>query len=794
MDKKTLEILNFKRIQYDLAEKTTTVLGRKRALALEPMTSRQSVEEALNDVDDVLYLRARQIFLVIPELIDATALTKRLAIHAPLNGKELAQIMRIFATGQKIRQQGEKMKHDKLAIKHLQVHISALADCRDIYRELQLAISNQGEVLDSASGKLGQIRRSMRQEEENIRQKLDQMVKGHTAKFLSEAIITIRNDRFVLPVKAEHRQQFGGVEHDVSASGQTVFMEPASLVERNNHLGSLRREEQEEIERILSALSQTLEPYTESILGNNKVLGELDFINAKAEYAQDLEAVRPQLAAPDEPMNLRQARHPFIPRQKVVENDIYFQDNYRMIIVTGPNTGGKTVTLTTVGLCQAMGQAGLFITAQEGSQIEIFADIYADIGDEQSLEQNLSTFSGHLKNIINIIKHADEESLVLIDELGSGTDPQEGAALAMAILDRLAFLDATVLATTHYPELKLYAYDHPSATNASMAFNLKTLEPTYRLQLGEPGRSNALDISRRLGLPAEIIADAKRLLSDESQHLNDMLLGLDKERRKFENKGRQLNQKLQKADQMLHDLKLAHQALQEDKEIYQQRAKEEAKTYLAKKQKQAKKLIHDLREWQKNQGQSVVKEHELIEKQKEMDELAEESQLRTNLVLQQAKKEKTQAAADFVEGEDIIVVPYETPGVIMEKREQGQYLVQMGAIQMVLPQEDLKRQNRKQRRKLSQASSTHTKRSKTVTSTLDLRGQRYEEAMHQLDQFIDAALLANYPQVTIIHGYGTGALREGVQKYLRHHPRIYTFQFAPYNQGGQGATIAKFKN
>ncbi len=798
LNHKIFETLEFDRIRQEVKGYCQHPLASEKSQSLTAMTNRKEIQQALDEVEEFCRLDALTLEMPLGRVNDIRPSLKRLEIQASLNGQELAGILQLLTLVKGLLNFQGRLQEEEEAFEWIQTYLDQLIALAEERRALEAAIEVDGTVKDGASSRLMQIRRQLHNEENNIRRQLNQIIKSNKSAYLSDQLVTIRNDRYVLPVQHSYRHAFGGIVHDQSASGQTLYIEPQVVVESNNRLQALKREEKEEIERILAELCANLVPVLADLASNNELLGHLDFIHAKFQLAKAYQASKPVLAQVGDQLALKAAYHPYLDVDTAVANDIYFSSDYRMIIITGPNTGGKTITLKTVGLIQLMAQSGLFITAKPGSKVEVFDEIFADIGDEQSIEQNLSTFSGHMTNIIQILERVDSQSLVLVDELGSGTDPQEGAALAMAILNRLSDSQAKVMATTHYPELKAFSYEHPASINASVEFNEKTLSPTYRLLIGEPGRSNAIDIASRLGLDQDIIQEARSYISSDSHNLNDMLLSLDEQRQKFERKSKQLNQNMQKADDLLHDLKLAYQAMREDKEKYLQRAKKEANEIVEKRKKQSDKILQDIRQWQLDQGKSQVKEHEMIDKKKALDDLTyEEQQLQQNKVLKKAKKEKAaQEAAKTLEvGDEVKVIPYGQEGVVMEEREDDEWVVQMGILKMTLPRKDLKllRKSKQAATDKPARASVKASKAKSVSSSLDLRGERYDDAMKRLDAYIDAALLANYGQVTIIHGHGTGALRKGVQNYLKRHSRVVDFHFAPYNMGGNGATIVKFK-
>ena len=562
-------------------------------------------------------------------------------------------------------------------------------------------------------------------------------------------------------------------------------MEPQAVVNLNNKLREYQVQEKREVERILWELSQKLMPYTNSLHQNHYVLARLDVVNAKALYANEIKATEPIIDRQNH-VALWKAWHPLLDREKAVANDIILGEEYQAIVITGPNTGGKTILLKTVGVIQLMAQMGLYIPAGENSRVGIFTEIFADIGDEQSIEQNLSTFSSHMSNIVSILKKINDKSLLLIDEIGSGTDPQEGSSLAIAILDYIASKQSYVIASTHYPELKAYGYDRPKTINASMEFDGDTLQPTYQLLLGVPGRSNAFDISKRLGLPSIIIDQARGLLSEEDQDLNAMISDLEQKRRRAQRDADKMRHQLELSTQLLEDLQKETEQFKANKARLLEEAKERANTLIEQSKDDADKILSEIRELQLRSKQSTVKEHEMIEKKTALTDLKHEQALKKNKVL---RKEKAKKALQV--GQSVEVLSFGQRGTLVEKVSDEEWVVQMGIIKMKIAVEDLapiaETQEAKQQVIVKSARSSH------VSSELDLRGKRYEEAMKDLDLYIDAAILANYPRVTIIHGRGTGAIQQGVHKTLRSHRSVASFEFAPMNTGGNGATIVTFK-
>ena len=785
MNSKIEKVLEFDKIRAQLAEYATSEKGKQMIKELPIEVEEKAIQIKIEETaDGVELLRLKQ-GIPIPRLKDISFALKRLELEAGLNGRELSDILRVLTTTHEVERFFEKVEEEEIALKRVPRLVEKLESIPEVTKELEASIREDGYVLDSASPTLHGIRVGIQKTEQEIRRQMDQYLTGKNAQYLSDTIITIRNDRYVLPVKAEYKSVFGGTVHDQSATGQTLFMEPQAVVNLNNKLREYQVQEKREVERILWELSQKLMPYTNSLHQNHYVLARLDVVNAKALYANEIKATEPIIDRQNH-VALWKAWHPLLDREKAVANDIILGEEYQAIVITGPNTGGKTILLKTVGVIQLMAQMGLYIPAGENSRVGIFTEIFADIGDEQSIEQNLSTFSSHMSNIVSILKQINNKSLVLIDEIGSGTDPQEGSSLAIAILDYIASKQSYVIASTHYPELKAYGYDRPKTINASMEFDGDTLQPTYQLLLGVPGRSNAFDISKRLGLPSIIIDQARGLLSEEDQDLNAMISDLEQKRRRAQRDADKMRHQLELSTQLLEDLQKETEQFKANKARLLEEAKERANSLIEQSKDDADKILSEIRELQLRSKQSTVKEHEMIEKKTALTDLKHEQALKKNKVL---RKEKAKKALQV--GQSVEVLSFGQRGTLVEKVSDEEWVVQMGIIKMKIAIEDLapiaETQEAKQQVIVKSARSSH------VSSELDLRGKRYEEAMKDLDLYIDAAILANYPRVTIIHGRGTGAIQQGVHKTLRSHRSVASFEFAPMNTGGNGATIVTFK-
>lgn len=785
MNSKIEKVLEFSKIRTQLAEYATSEKGKQMIKELPIEVDAKTIQNKIEETTDGVELLRLKQGIPIPRLKDISFALKRLELEAGLNGRELSDILRVLTTTHEVERFFEKVEEEEIALKRVPRLVEKLESIPEVTSELEASIREDGYVLDSASPTLHGVRVGIQKTEQDIRRQMDQYLTGKNAQYLSDTIITIRNDRYVLPVKAEYKSVFGGTVHDQSSTGQTLFMEPQAVVNLNNKLREYQIQEKREVERILWELSQKLMPYTNSLHQNHYVLARLDVVNAKALYAHELRATEPIIDA-NNYVALWQAWHPLLEREKAVANDIILGEEYQAIVITGPNTGGKTILLKTVGVIQLMAQMGLYIPAGENSRVGVFTEIFADIGDEQSIEQNLSTFSSHMSNIVSILKQINDKSLILIDEIGSGTDPQEGSSLAIAILDYIASKQSYVIASTHYPELKAYGYDRPKTINASMEFDGDTLQPTYQLLLGVPGRSNAFDISKRLGLPSIIIDQARGLLSEEDQDLNAMISDLEQKRRRAQRDADKMRHQLELSTQLLEDLQRETEQFQANKARLLEEAKERANTLIEQSQDDADKILSEIRELQLRSKQSTVKEHEMIEKKTALKDLKHEQALKKNKVL---RKEKAKKALQV--GQSVEVLSFGQRGTLVEKVNDKEWVVQMGIIKMKIAVEDLspiaEAQEAKQQVIVKSARASH------VSSELDLRGKRYEEAMKDLELYLDAAILANYPRVTIIHGRGTGAIQQGVHKVLRSHRSVASFEFAPMNTGGNGATIVTFK-
>lgn len=790
MNKKVLATLEYEAVKARLRPYLSTAAGENELRNLLPTADANEMQTWLAETSDAAKVLRWQGGINIPKLADVKPHMQRLKIDASLSGTELAQVGRVLFTTGQMRLFFENLVEDRgEPLAALRPYYTRLVVMQDLTRRVNTAIDGDGRVTDEASPELHRVRQAITSTENAIRQKMQDYTRGKSAQYLSDPIVTIRNDRYVIPVKTEYRSHFGGVVHDQSQTGQTLYIEPGDVVDMNNRLRELYIKERHEEERVLAELSAMLRPEADNIQKNAEVLGHLDFVNAKARYAAATKSQEPEYS-PENHVRLLQARHPLLDPQKAVANDIIIGEDYKAIIVTGPNTGGKTITLKTLGLLQLMAQSGLFIPVAEYSTVGLFKEVFADIGDEQSIEQSLSTFSSHMVNIVEILKQIDADSLVLFDELGAGTDPQEGAALAMSILDAVGAKGSYTVATTHYPELKVYGYNRVDTINASMEFDVETLRPTYKFLLGIPGRSNALEISKRLGLDQSIIDAAASLTTEDSQELNDMIADLVERRNAVLAQQVQLAQQVIENRQMKNDYEQKLEKMETEKARTLEEAKKEANHIVADSRKKADKIIADLRKMQLDGV--AVKENKLMDAKGALNAMRQEPSAENNRVLRKAKKAKSQ---NIEAGDTVLVREYGQQGTVKRKLKDGKFEVQMGILKMVLAEDEIEKQNVaevKSEQKAAPKPRVNTSKAvnrANASATLDLRGQRYEAAMSELDQFIDRALLNNLPSVEIIHGKGTGAIRQGVQEYLRSHRAVKNFNFTGPDQGATYAEL-----
>ncbi len=777
MNTKILETLEFKKIKELFAPYLLTEQGQLELGLLLPTSKKETVASAFLEMRDMQQIFVQHPHFSLAATQDITALTKRLELESDLNIEEFLALKRVLAVTQEL-----KSFYDDLENVHLE-KLDRLFENLVVFPKLQgsLQAVNDGGFIESfASESLSRIRRKIQENENQVREILQEILKNK-GEMLADQVVASRNGRNVLPVKNTYRNRISGVVHDISASGNTVYIEPRAVVNLNEEIASSRADERYEIQRILQELSDLFRPHAAEIANNAWIIGHLDLVRAKVRFMQETGAVVPDLSE-EQDIQLLSVRHPLI--ENAVANDLHFGPDLTEIVITGPNTGGKTIMLKTLGLAQIMAQSGLPILADKGSRVRIFSQIFADIGDEQSIEQSLSTFSSHMTNIVSILEQVDSESLVLLDELGAGTDPQEGAALAIAILEDLRLRQIKTMATTHYPELKAYGIETDWVENASMEFDTDSLRPTYRFMQGVPGRSNAFEIARRLGLSELIVSHAQEQ-TDTDSDVNRIIERLEEqtlESRKRLDNIREVEQENLKFNRALKKL---YNEFNREKETELNKARLEAQEIVDLALSESESILKNLHD------KSSLKPHEIIEAKAQLKKLAPETvDLSKNKVLKQAKKNRAPKV-----GDDILVTSYGQRGTLVKQLKDGRWEAQVGLIKMTLDEQEfnLLKAEKEQQPKRKQVNVVKRANTAGPKARLDLRGKRYEEAMEELDAFIDQALLNNMTQVDIIHGIGTGVIREGVTKYLRRNKHVKSFGYAPQNAGGSGATIVIFK-
>lgn len=778
MNKKILDILEFDKVKQLFEPYLQTEQGEMELAALTPTDKKESIETAFMELEDMEQILLEEPRFAVSTIQDVRPVAKRLEMEAALNIDELLALKAVLRVTHELKDFYDNLENVRL--ERLNRLFDNLVDLPRLQGGLQ-AINEGGFVESFASEKLAKIRRRIQENEHQVREILQDLLKSK-ADMLADAVIASRNGRNVLPVKNTYRNRIAGVVHDISASGNTVYIEPRAVVNLNEEIANHRADERYEIIQILEELSDTLRPHAAEIANNAWIIGHLDLIKAKYRFMRDYKAVVPEVSS-NRSIQLLQLRHPLI--ENAVANDLHFTEDLTEIVITGPNTGGKTIMLKTLGLAQIMAQSGLPILADQGSRVGIFSQVFADIGDEQSIEQSLSTFSSHMTNIVSILNQVDTASLILLDELGAGTDPQEGAGLAIAILEDLRLRGIKTMATTHYPELKAYGIETAGVQNASMEFDTASLRPTYRFMQGVPGRSNAFEIARRLGLSETIIQDAMKMTNTDND-VNQIIEKLEAqtlESRKRLDTIQEVEQENLKFNRALRKL---YNELTRERETELNKAREEAKEIVDMALSESDRILQGLH------AKSQLKPHEIIEAKAQLKKLAPETvDLSKNKVLKKAKK----ARAPKV-GDEILVISYGQRGTLVKQLKDGRWEAQVGLIKMTLEEKEfnlIKAEKEAAQPKKRQVNVVKRSNTSGPRARLDLRGKRYEEAMQELDGFIDQALLNNMAQVDIIHGIGTGVIREGVTKYLRRNKHVKSFEYAPQNAGGSGATIVTFK-
>lgn len=784
MEKRVLKTLEYDKILVMLKERASCCISRELVDTMEPSGDFDTVERELKltaEAETLFYKTGRS---PVDDFPDMRHCLERMHAALFLSTGELLGIASCLKAARIAKDILAKEVGEESYLYNL---AGLLITHRSAEEEINRCIINEDEIFDGASPALARIRRAMRLANEKVREKLNSMIRSTAyQKYLQEPIITIRNGRFVIPVKQEYRQQVPGLIHDQSSSGATLFIEPSAVVELGNEYKKLLAEEADEIERILTELTAMLAPYADEIREDLNIMGQIDLVFAKAKLSRELNAVMPRLNR-NNYVRIVRGRHPLIPADRVVPIDIWIGRDYRSLIITGPNTGGKTVTLKIVGLFALMVQSGIFVPANEGSEFPVFEYIYADIGDEQSIEQSLSTFSSHMKNIVGILDNADENSLVLLDELGAGTDPIEGAALAMSILEELNDRHCICVSTTHYSEIKAFAMTHEGMENASMEFDIDRLCPTYRLYIGIPGKSNAFEISSRLGLPNSIIDKAKGFLKGEDVRFEDIISSAQSQHRIAEEERKMAEEARAELEKLRADAERERRKLDEDRNRLQAKAKEDAKRIVADTKREMEKLIVEIRsikDIDRSAADRVI--------QAARDTLrATETAVNEKEAIK--KEDNTKPPKTVRAGDTVNIVTLDQKATVLSAPDsKGEVMVQAGVMKLNVKLKDIRLIEEKKA-----AAPTSGKvglgAGKQVGLELDVRGMLVDEANIIVDRYLDDAYNAGLSEVNIIHGKGTGALRAGIQAFLKRHPLVKGYRMGSYGEGDAGVTVVTLK-
>ena len=792
MNQKSLRVLEFNKIVDILKTKVSSSLGLKYIENLTPSSDYEEVKYMLEETSQAQGILLKRGAVGLNGIHDIEDKAKRAEIGASLDPGSLIKIADTLRVARNLKNTLASSEEEEFSYPIIQGLSNSLYVYRDVEDKIYNAIVSEIEISDNASSELRDIRRRIVQKNQSIRSKLNSIISSTTyQKYLQDAIISVRGDRFVVPVKAEYRSYVSGIIHDQSSSGATLFIEPMSIVDMNNELRQLRLKEQEEIERILSELSALVGEISHDIISNQEILGKLDFAFAKGKLSIAMKAVEPNLNE-DKFINIKAGRHPLLDAETVVANDIYLGRNFHTLLITGPNTGGKTVTIKTVGLFALMTQSGLHIPANYGSSMCVFDNVFADIGDEQSIEQSLSTFSSHMTNIVSILKDVTENSLVIFDELGAGTDPIEGASLAIAILEDVKMAGAKCIATTHYTELKNYALTKEGVENAAVEFDVDTLSPTYRLLMGIPGKSNAFEISKKLGLSEYIISRAREFIDDSNIELEDVLQEAEKSRLKAieeREEAEKLKAEIEKVKQE-YDERLAKITSQRDKLIEQ--AKSEAFRITRGAKEEVDNIIKELRQME-NEMASKEKNRKIEALRKELS--SSMGALQPSVESMIVPKVATKEIKNLKPGDEVKVITLNQNGsVISVDERKKEAVVQIGIMKMTLPFKSLQKAKADVKTTVTKGTRNIIKsKSGRVKSEVDLRGMNLEEAIMEVDKYLDDACVAGLEYVTIIHGIGTGVLKSGIQEVLKKNKHVKSQRPGQYGEGGAGVTIAVLK-
>ena len=792
MNQKAYKALEYYKIINMLTDKASSSMGKEICKKTEPSTDIDEIRHMQTQTKDALTRLFQKGNISFGSVKDVRGSLKRLEIGSSLGIGELLAICSLLENTNRVKAYSRSERGDSLP-DSLDGMFAALEPLTPLTTEIRRCILSEDEISDDASSNLRQIRRNMKIAGDRIHTQLSSLVNGSARNYLQDSVITMRNGRYCIPVKAEYKGQVPGMVHDQSSTGSTLFIEPMAIVKLNNDIRELELEEQKEIEVILSNLSQMTAEQTDSIRADLNIMVQLDVIFARASLAMDMNATEP-IFNDEGRIRLKQARHPLIDKRKAVPIDIRLGDDFDLLVVTGPNTGGKTVSLKTVGLLTLMGQSGLHIPTLDRSELALFEEVYADIGDEQSIEQSLSTFSSHMTNVVSFLKKANRHSLVLFDELGAGTDPTEGAALAIAILSHLHEQGIRTMATTHYSELKVYALSTPGVENACCEFDVETLRPTYRLLIGVPGKSNAFAISSKLGLPDYIIDKAKEQISEQDESFEDVLSSLESSRVTIENERREIEQYKQEVASLKSEMESKQEKLNEQRDRIIRQANEEAHAVLREAKEYADQTMKMFHKFQKDHVDLSAVEKERQNLRKRMNKA--EKGMTQKTAAKKPKKELT--AKDISLGDAVKVLSMNLKGTVSSRPDNKGFLfVQMGIIRSKVHISDLElideaeittpTMQRTGAGKIRMSKSAH------VSTEINLLGKTVDEAVAELDKYLDDAYIAHLKSVRIVHGKGTGALRKGVHNYLKRQKHVESFRLGEFGEGDAGVTIVEFK-
>lgn len=793
MNERALRVLEYNKIMDKVEAHASSALGKELVVELKPYTDINSVIQAQKETTDAVNCILRKGSPPLGGIHDIRSLIRRAEAGGILNPGELLKIADVLRASRNLK---GYLSRDKMQIDDTNTILlicGSLSVNKALEDELNQAVESEDTLSDYASSQLAAIRRNIRRMQDSIKDKLNSIIRSEQSKkYMQDAVVTLRGDRYVVPVKQEYRSQIPGLVHDMSSSGATLFVEPMAVVEANNEIRQLKNKEAQEVERILMELTGKVADIADLLSENVELLARIDFAFAKARFSIDLKGIEPDMNTEGR-ITIKKGRHPLIDPKSVVPIDIDLGDDFSTLVITGPNTGGKTVTLKTTGLFVLMAQAGLHIPAAENSEMSVFEEVYADIGDEQSIEQSLSTFSSHMTNIVDILKQMDRESLVLFDELGAGTDPTEGAALATAILDTLTEQKIRTMATTHYSELKLYAMTTEGVQNACCEFDIETLRPTYRLLIGIPGRSNAFAISKRLGLCDAIITRAFGFLKGEDIKFEDLLSEIQKNRTATE-KERELAERARNDSEEIKAVSIeAKRKAENESETIINKARQEARKLLLDAKREADETMDRLKEIEKSHRQIIEKQDMITVKQSLSQKVGELEQRLAETVLQ--RRGFTDPPKNLRPGDAVMILNLNRKGTVLDVPDKdGQVQIQAGIIKikMHISQLRLVDEQKEIVRSIEHTSITGIKTG-NISPEIDVRGDNIEEATDKLDKYIDEAFIAGIHEILIIHGKGTGALRKGIHGFLRPHSHVSSFRLGKYGEGETGVTVVEIR-